>query len=173
MAEPSEDAPWTEPGEPASVVVPLLQKLGMHSPDLTVLLQHYLGLKEEGLADRMTYSGGDPSLLATFFLLEVLLNCERLRLELMDQAERHHGKGMVPPEHLIAMSELLKLEPALIANLSSAFEIHLQLWGATADHYFGTMASGPKTPPNHVEKEERGRWDVSSNDRDPSTSNSG
>ncbi len=156
--------PWSRPGKPVAVLPALLERIGGHSPELVLLIGQYLRSHGEALHDRVTYTGGDPSIRVVFFLVEALLNYERLRIELLEQNEIHQQEErMVPGNQMLALSEILAFEPALLQVLSIAFDVHLKLWNAESGDYLEPKTEvrqersdqGDRSPNG---AKDRGRW---------------
>lgn len=151
------EEPWSFKKEPSLVLPDLLARIGSHSPEIVLLISQYLTANDEGVADRVTYTGTDPSGALVFMLIESLLTFERLRIELNEQViENQIAGNSVPGHQMLALSDLVVLEPNMLQAVSIAFEIHLNVWGANKGDYLSKMDTEKEEETDKLK--DRGRW---------------
>jgi hypothetical protein len=109
------------------------------SPDTLIALNAYLSKREEDREPRKTYAGNDASAELICFLCEALLSFEQLRLEVTDQIGQHQHRGeRLPPRMHMLMTQLLSMEPLLVSALSSASDLHGQVWSLNGSPFSGS-----------------------------------
>lgn len=147
---------WGVQREPSKPVVPdYLFRIAEHSPELVVQIKHYLEMNGEPLDRRRTHDGTDASARLSLHLVEALLTFEQLRLELLEQSM---GDSTIVPAHItLAMSEAMRLEPALLHLAKTAMQMHLYVWNAHDLPAPGDEEEGTDGQPSQVD-DDRGRW---------------
>jgi hypothetical protein len=151
MDQPIDQA-WKRPGAPVPVVPSLVQRIAEHSPELVLQIQYHLEQNGEPLEHRTTYDGTDASARLAFAFVEALLTYEQLRLELLDQTATAET---MPSHMMLAMSDALQIEPALLHLAKTAFQMHLYLWNA----HEGAVRSHSSDDEKDETPVDRGRWD--------------
>lgn len=118
---------WGIKGPESSFVRDLFRKLRAHSPQLCTALVSHLSTNPDRREPK-AFDGQDAGALLLIHLLEAIVAFEQLKVEVMAQPHLSPSKGRVPASMLIAQSDLLQLEPALLHVTHLAYASRCRLW---------------------------------------------
>lgn len=118
---------WGIRGPETPFIQDLLRKLRAHSPQLCTSLIAHLSTNPDRKEPK-AFDGQDAGALLLLHLLEALVAFEQLKVEMMAQPHLSPTKGRIPANMLIAQSDLLQLEPALLHVTHLAYASRCQLW---------------------------------------------